>query len=88
MPVSLDDVATISRAVVAEQSPEVERITIVSTSADGHRVELLVRLGKYRVEQPRFLLNVSRQEPAAFERQLRAKLREVRHQSRPASSRI
>ena len=25
-------------AVVAEQSPDVERITIVSTSADGHRV--------------------------------------------------
>ena len=86
MLVSLDLVEKISRAVAAEQNPHVERITIASTSAEAHRVELLVTLGQYPFEQRRFLLNLSRKEPAAFERQLRAKLLEVRCLFRPPLS--
>lgn len=85
MPVSLDVVAQISRAVAAEHNPYVERIAIASTSAEAHRVELLVTLGRHP-EQRRLLLNLSREEPAAFERQLRAKLFEVRHLSGATSS--
>jgi hypothetical protein len=86
MPVSLDLVEKISRAVAAEQNPHVEHITIVSTSAEAHRVELLVTLGRAPLEQRRFLLNLSRHEPAAFERQLRAELFEVRYKSRATLS--
>jgi hypothetical protein len=80
MPVSLDVVAEISRAVAA-QNPYIERITVASTSAEGHRVELLVTLGQYPFEQRHLLLNLSRKESAIFERQLRARLQEVRQGS-------
>jgi hypothetical protein len=80
MPVSLDVVAEISRAVAA-QNPNIERITVASTSAEGHRVELLVTLGQYPFEQRHLLLNLSRKESAIFERQLRARLQEVRQGS-------
>jgi len=76
MPVSLDVVTQISRAVAAEQNPHVEGITVASTSADAHRVELLVTLGRSPFEQRRLLLNLSRTESTTFERQLRAKLQE------------
>jgi hypothetical protein len=81
MSLSLDVVAQITRAVAAEQSPHVERITIASTSGDGDRVELLVTLAQYGRNVRRYLmLNLSRKEPAAFERQLRTRLDEVRRQ--------
>jgi hypothetical protein len=83
MPVSLDDVAMISGAVAAEQSPHVDRITVASTCAESHRVELLVVLGQSPYEQHRLMLNLSRKEPAGFERQLRAKLTEARRQFPP-----
>ena len=81
MPVSLDVVAQISRAVAAEQNPQIERITVASTSAEAHRVELLVTLGRSPFEQRRLLFNLSRKESATFERQLRAKLEEVQRDS-------
>jgi hypothetical protein len=85
MPVPLDVVATISGAVAAEHPP-VERITIASTNAGAHRVELLVILRPYPFEPRRLLLNLSRKDPAAFERQLRAKLNEIHRPFRPALS--
>lgn len=84
MPVSLDVVAAISRAVAADEHLHVELITVASTSAEAHRVELLVTLVRRPFEPCRLLLNLSRKEPAAFERQLRAKLRAVRNPARPA----
>lgn len=78
MPLSLDVVARISRSVAAEQGPHVERITVASTSAEARRVELLVTLAPWPFQPRRLLLNLSRNEPVAFERQLRAKLHEVR----------
>ena len=75
MPVSLDLVEAISQAVAAEEGLNVQRITVASTSAESHRVELLVTLG-HPSELRRILLNLNRKEPATFERQLRAKLHE------------
>ena len=80
MSVSLDMVAQISRAVAAEQPKDVERITVASTSAESDRVEVLVKLAENLFEPRHLLLNLSRKEPATFERQLRAKLQEVRYQ--------
>jgi hypothetical protein len=87
MPVSLEEIASISGAVAAEENPSVERITIASTSAEAHRVELLVIIGRYPFEQRRHLLNLRRKDPAAFERQLRAKLNEIGRQSGPTLGR-
>ncbi len=78
MLVSLDLVEAISRAVAAEANTDVERITVASTSAEAHRVELLVTLVRRPYERCRVLLNLNREEPAAFEQQLRAKLHEIR----------
>jgi len=80
MSLSLDVVAQISGAVAAEQGPHVERITIASTSGEDDRVELLVTVAQYGYARRRLMLNLSRKEPAAFERQLRARLDEVRRQ--------
>jgi hypothetical protein len=80
MSLSLDVVAQITRAVAAEQSPHVERIIIASTSGEANRVELLVTLAQYGCVRRRLMLNLSRKEPAVFERQLRARLDEVRRQ--------
>jgi hypothetical protein len=80
MSLSLDVVAQITRAVAAEQSPHVERITIASTSGEHERVEVLVTLVQHGYTRRRVMLNLSRKEPAAFERQLRARLNEVRRQ--------
>ena len=77
MSVSLDMVTAISRAVAAEEGLDVQRITVASTDAEAHRVELLVTLVRPPFEPRRVLLNLSRKEPAAFERQLRAKLYEI-----------
>jgi hypothetical protein len=77
MSVSLDAVVAISRAVAAEENPNVERITVASASAEANRVELLVTLAQHLFEPHRVLLNLDRKEPAAFERQLRAKLQQV-----------
>ena len=76
MAVSLDLVVAISQAVAAEESLNVQLITVASTSAESQRVELLVTLGRHPSELRRILLNLSRKEPATFERQLRAKLHE------------
>ena len=78
MLVSLDLVEAISRAVAAEENMGVERVTVASTSAEAHRVELLVTLVRHPFERCRVLLNLSREEPVAFEQQLRAKLHEMR----------
>jgi hypothetical protein len=78
MPVSLDMVTEISRAVAAEQEEDVERVTIASTSAEADRVELLVTPGPHPWESRRFMLNLSRRPPITFERQLRARLQELR----------
>jgi len=83
MPVSLDLVVAISRAVAAEEGLNVQLITVASTSAEAHRVELLVTLMRIPFEPRRVLLNLSRKEPAIFERQLRAKLHEVWNPARP-----
>jgi hypothetical protein len=83
MSLSLDVVAQITRAVAAEQSPHVERIVIASTSGEGSRVESLVTLAEYGCVRRDLMLNLSRKEPAVFERQLRARLDEVRRQFPP-----
>ena len=77
MSVSLDLVMAISRAVAVEEGLNVQGITVASSNAEAHRVELLVTLVRLPFESRRVLLNLSRKEPAIFERQLRAKLHEI-----------
>ena len=77
MTVPLDVVAQITRSVAAEHDPRIDVVVVASTSPDGHRVEVLVTLPGIDVERSRLLLNLSRHEPAAFERQFRAKLKEA-----------
>jgi hypothetical protein len=77
MSVSLDLVTSISRAVAAETGLDVQLITVASANAEAHRVELLITFVRPSFEARRILLNLSRKEPAAFERQLRAKLYEI-----------
>jgi hypothetical protein len=84
MSVSLDLVTAISRAVAAEEGLDVQLINVASTNAEAHRVELLMTLARPSFEPRRVLLNLSRKEPAAFERQLRAKLHEIWNPPRPA----
>lgn len=82
MPVSLDVIAQISRVVAAE-TDLVDLIIVASTSAEANRVELLVTLARRDIHSRRVLLNLSRREPAVFERQLRARLHELRGGFRP-----
>jgi len=83
MAVSLDDVAQISRAVVAEAGFDVSLVTVASSSADAHRVELLVTLGRSPQERRQFLLNLSRQGAAIFEQSYGRRSRNSWSPSRP-----
>ena len=77
MPVSLDVVNRIAAAVAAEQSAQVDAITIASGDAESGRVELLVALKSCPDEPCRILLNIDRKEPEALEQELRSKLTRV-----------
>jgi hypothetical protein len=75
--VPLDVVAQITRAVAAEHDPGIDVVVVSSTSGDGLRVEVLVTLTGTELDRSRLLLNLSRHEPAAVERQFRARLKEA-----------
>jgi hypothetical protein len=74
--VPLDLVEKISNAVAAEPGSNVDVIVVVSASGEAGRVELLVALKRNRIASRR-LLNLSREEPVVFERQLRTRLQEM-----------
>jgi hypothetical protein len=77
MPVDLDTLAALSRAVVNEQRPGLDVVTVTTTEGGIARAEVLVTIAGCHTEPCRFLINVSRADDAQFEREFRSKLREA-----------
>ena len=76
MMMPLDTVATIGREVAAEYNSRLDVIGVASGGGDSGRVELLVEV--QRSGNPSVvMLNVTREERGAFERDLREKFRDA-----------
>lgn len=74
MRLDLDRVTRISREVATQVDERLSVAGVTLTEGGGNRVELLVTVEGCHREPCRHLLNVSRTEPAEFERDLRDKL--------------
>jgi hypothetical protein len=75
MSVPLDVVTSISRDVIAQVRGDLELLGVVSTDGGSDRIELLVTVAGCHSEPCRLALNVTRADAAAFEDELRTKLR-------------
>ena len=74
MSINLDRVTAISREVAADVDPRLNVVGVTATEGGGVRVELLVTISGCHAEPCIHLLNVSRAEPDALERDVRAQL--------------
>ena len=76
MTLSLQQVTQISRAIV-EAEKDLDLIGVASTDGASGRVELLVTIAGCHAGPCVLMLNLTRGERAAFERELRTKLHEA-----------
>lgn len=75
MSLTVDDVLAISRHVAAEFGDAVNVDAVASNQVAAGRIELLLTIGGS--EPTRLLLNLERNNPPAFERTLRTKLKKA-----------
>jgi hypothetical protein len=85
MSVNLDRITEISRAVAVEHFPTLEIVGVTSGDGGSDRVEILATITGCHQDPCRVVVNVSRAEPDAFERELRTKLHEalIHHRAQP-----
>ena len=74
MPVGLDTVADISRAVALEHGRGLSIDAVTTTEGTSDRAEVLVTISGCHNKPCRFLINVTRWDGEEFEREFRAKL--------------
>jgi hypothetical protein len=74
MALSLDSVTGISRDVVERHFPDVSVEGVISRDRDASRVELMIAVAGDDRESDLVMLNVTRTDEAALERELRNKL--------------
>ena len=72
MALTLSSVAQLSRDVVDERFPDVFLAGVLSGTGDSNRVEVILTVAGDN--QHRLMLNLTRVDPAAFERELEGKL--------------
>ena len=72
-----DEVTKISRAVARDYDGALEVIGVASTEGGTGRVELLITISGCHRDPCVLMLNLTRAEPVAFERELRSKFREA-----------
>jgi hypothetical protein len=78
MSVPLDEIATMSRAVVAEQGRGLTVAAVTTTGGGGsERVEVLVDITGCHDGPCRFAVNISRADSEGFKQELEARLREA-----------
>ena len=84
MGVNLEAASTISRAVVQEHGRGLTVVSVSSTEGGSDRAEVLVTIGGCHTEPCRFLVNITRVDSEAFEREFRQKLNDalLRHAPR------
>jgi hypothetical protein len=83
MPLNLDVVAAISKAVALEHGRGLQVAGVTFSDGGGERVEILVTIAGCHSGACRFAVNITRADGAEFEREFRAKLHDalLKHQA-------
>lgn len=74
MTLGIDTITHTVSTLMQEHGRGLDLVSVASTEAGSGRVELLITVAGCHREPCRLLLNVTRADPAAFERELRSKL--------------
>ena len=77
MILTLDEVSAISRAVVEDYRTDLEVVRVAAAEGGVGRVELLVTVSGCHRDPCMLMLNLTREERATLEDELRAKLHEA-----------
>jgi hypothetical protein len=77
MSLTINSITAISRAVAANYDPRLHVMGVVSTDGESGRAELLVTIRGCHTDPCVIMLNVTRLDQAAFERDLREKFRDA-----------
>lgn len=77
MPLSIEDIIKISRAVALEHRPDLEILGVTSAQGGSDRVELLIAVKGCHKTPCRITLNLNRADGEDFERDLKSKLDEA-----------